>query len=129
MAHPAWYAIRRRMSGAGRRFGNAMVKTYAVGTANQSDSGDIVPTLKALMVDHALPLWSGEGWDRPSGGFVDRLDSDGRADREAPRRVFVQARQIYCFAKAAQIGWYPQGAEIALRAVDHLLTKAKSPDG
>jgi mannose/cellobiose epimerase-like protein (N-acyl-D-glucosamine 2-epimerase family) len=41
----------------------------------------------------------------------------------------VQARQIYCFAKAAEIGWYPQGREIALQGLEHLLTKAKSPDG
>jgi mannose-6-phosphate isomerase len=74
-------------------------------------------------------LWSNEGWDRATGGFVDRLDQDGRADRLAPRRVFVQARQIYCFAKAAQMGWYPEGREIALKGLDHLLTKAKSPDG
>lgn len=96
---------------------------------NQSDSGDIVRTLKTLMVEQALPLWSGEGWDPTHGGFVDRLDGEGRADRAAPRRIFVQARQIYCFAKAAQLGWYPQGREIALRGLDHLLTKAKSPDG
>jgi mannose/cellobiose epimerase-like protein (N-acyl-D-glucosamine 2-epimerase family) len=106
-----------------------MVKTYTATAANRSDSDDIVGILKTLMIDHSLPLWSREGWDRTTGGFVDRLDPDGRADRLAPRRVFVQARQIYCFAKAAQIGWYPQGAEIAAKGLDHLLTKAKSPDG
>jgi mannose-6-phosphate isomerase len=47
----------------------------------------------------------------------------------APRRVRVQARQIYCFAKAAQLGWYPEGAEIARKGLDYLLAKAKSPDG
>ncbi len=41
----------------------------------------------------------------------------------------VQARQIYCFAKAAQMGWYADGKEIALKALDHLLRKAKAPDG
>ena len=81
------------------------------------------------MIDHALPLWSTEGWDATTGGFVDRLDPDGRADRLAPRGVLVQARQIYCFAKAAQMGWYPEGREIALKGLDYLLTKAKSPDG
>jgi mannose/cellobiose epimerase-like protein (N-acyl-D-glucosamine 2-epimerase family) len=106
-----------------------MVKTFTAVTPNQSDSGDIVGTLKTLMIEHALPLWSGEGWDRTTGGFIDRLGPDGRADREAPRRVFVQARQIYCFAKAAQIGWYSRGAEIAFKGLEHLLAKAKSPDG
>jgi mannose/cellobiose epimerase-like protein (N-acyl-D-glucosamine 2-epimerase family) len=96
---------------------------------NGSDSGDIVANLKSRMVDHSLPLWSTEGWDPTAGGFVDRLTPDGRADRLAPRRVFVQARQIYCFAKAAEIGWYPEGREIALKGLEHLLAKAKSPDG
>jgi N-acylglucosamine 2-epimerase (GlcNAc 2-epimerase) len=81
------------------------------------------------MIDHSLPLWAGEGWDSAAGGFVERLDSEGRADYQAPRRVRVQARQIYCFAKAAQMGWYPQGRDIAIKGMDYLLTKARSPDG
>ncbi|MCP4615803.1 MAG: mannose-6-phosphate isomerase [Bradyrhizobium sp.] len=92
-------------------------------------AGDIVAQLKSFIIERSLPLWSGEGWDRAGGGFVDRLDHDGRADRLAPRRTFVQARQIYCFAKAAQMGWYPEGKEIALKGLDHLLGKAKAPDG
>jgi mannose/cellobiose epimerase-like protein (N-acyl-D-glucosamine 2-epimerase family) len=89
----------------------------------------IVGRLKALMIDHALPLWSGEGWDQARGGFVERLDGEGRADHLTPRRVRVQARQIYCFAKAADIGWYPQGREVAMKGLDYFLAKAKSPDG
>ena len=27
------------------------------------------------------------------------------------------------------MGWYPEGREIALKGLDHLLTKAKAPDG
>src|ERR1700733_13474623 len=97
--------------------------------AAKDETVDVVVRLKRRMIDHALPLWSAEGWDSSAGGFVDRLDQDGRVDYLAPRRVFVQARQIYCFAKAAQIGWYPEGREIALKGLDHLLTKAKAPDG
>jgi mannose/cellobiose epimerase-like protein (N-acyl-D-glucosamine 2-epimerase family) len=103
-----------------------MVKTYTDAAANQPDSDDIVGVLKTLVIEHSLPLWSSEGWDRATGGFVDRLDLDGRADHAAPRRVFVQARQIYCFAKAAQIGWYPDGREIALKGLDHLWRKRKA---
>jgi len=98
-------------------------------SAAAEGSADVIARLKARMIEHALPLWSGEGWDRTTGGFIDRLAPDGRADAEAPRRIMVQARQIYCFAKAAQMGWYPQGREIALKGLDYLLTKAKSPDG
>jgi mannose/cellobiose epimerase-like protein (N-acyl-D-glucosamine 2-epimerase family) len=99
------------------------------GTDMAETDADIVGVLKRRIIEHSLPLWSTEGWDHATGGFIDRLTPDGRADRSAPRRVLVQARQIYCFAKAAQIGWYPQGREIALKGLDHLLTKAKSPDG
>jgi mannose-6-phosphate isomerase len=90
---------------------------------------DIVAKLRLRLIDHALPLWSREGWDPTTGGFVDRLDPEGRADRDAPRRVFVQARQIYCFAKAAQMGWYPEGRAIALKGMEYLLARAKAPDG
>src|ERR1700716_815661 len=90
---------------------------------------DIVNFLKSLMIEHSLPLWSGEGWDPVAGGFIEKLDIEGRADRAAPRRVRVQARQIYSFAKAAQMGWYPEGREIAIKGLDYLLAKAKSPDG
>src|SRR5215218_1606208 len=115
-----WYQT--AMSGFGTPSGNMM-------TTNEPGAGDIVAKLKARMIDQALPLWSTEGWDPVTGGFVERLDQHGRADRLAPRRVRVQARQIYCFAKAAQLGWYPQGREIALKGLEFLLATAKAPDG
>jgi len=97
--------------------------------ANEPELPDILEVLKSFITEHTLPLWSGEGWDSLNGGFVEKLDFEGRADRAASRRVRVQARQIYCFAKAAQMGWYPEGREIATKGIDYLLAKAKSPDG
>jgi mannose/cellobiose epimerase-like protein (N-acyl-D-glucosamine 2-epimerase family) len=97
-------------------------------TANMTKQR-IVKVLKNLMVEYHLPFWSREGWNSAAGGFVERLDVKGKADRAAPRRIRVQARQIYCFAKSAQLGWYPQGREIAIKGLDYLLAKAKSPDG
>lgn len=90
---------------------------------------NIVGLLRTSMIEEALPLWATRGWDGQRGGFIERLAADGTADRDAPRRLRVQARQIYCFAKAAQLGWYPLGRELALRGLDHMLSKAKSPDG
>jgi mannose-6-phosphate isomerase len=106
-----------------------MAEDQTTAAADWFDSDNIIAKLKHRMINQALPLWSEEGWDPTTGGFVDRLDQDGRADRLVPRRVFVQARQIYCFAKAAQMDWYPEGREIALKGLDHLLAKAKAPDG
>jgi mannose/cellobiose epimerase-like protein (N-acyl-D-glucosamine 2-epimerase family) len=89
---------------------------------------DIVSVSKASMVD-ALSRWSRLGWDQQTNAFLERLHPDGTPDHAAPRRVRVQARQIYCFAKAAHLGWYPNGAAIAREGLDYLLAKAKSPDG
>jgi mannose-6-phosphate isomerase len=99
------------------------------GQAAADVTAGVIGRLKQRMIDHALPLWSTEGWDAVAGGFVDRLHPDGHADPLAPRRVFVQARQIYCYAKAAQLGWYPQGREVALKGLEYLLARAKAPDG
>lgn len=74
------------------------------------EAADVVARLKRRMVEDAIPLWSTIGWDAAAGGFVDRLHPDGAADAAAPRRVFVQARQIWCYAKAAHMGWYPEDA-------------------
>jgi mannose-6-phosphate isomerase len=106
-----------------------MVESSTASTASASDNGDIVAALKAFIIERSLPLWSTEGWDAASGGFVERLGEDGRADRLAPRRTLVQARQIYCFAKAAQMGWYPEGKAIALKGLERLLARHKAPDG
>jgi mannose/cellobiose epimerase-like protein (N-acyl-D-glucosamine 2-epimerase family) len=104
-----------------------MTRIDLAGTA--AEDRDIVNTLKNLMTIRSLPLWAGEGWDRSRGGFVERLTLDGRADQTAPRRIRVQARQVYSFALAARLGWYPQGKDIAMKGLEYLLAKGKSPDG
>lgn len=105
-----------------------MDESAAVQTDN-IDTQDIVATLRALMIQQTLPLWAQRGWDAQRGGFVDRLGADGEPDRDAPRRLRVQARQIFCFAKAAQLGWHPDGRSLALNGVEYMLSKARSPDG
>lgn len=96
---------------------------------SQTDDDNAGTRLKTFVVRDALPLWARIGWDAGSGGFIERLDGEGRADAAAPRRVRVQARQIYCFAKAADLGWYPQGRQLALDGLDYLLRTARSADG
>ncbi|QOZ44060.1 mannose-6-phosphate isomerase [Bradyrhizobium sp. CCBAU 53340] len=115
--------IRRPLAGRGE---DAMADESIIPA---DEMAGVVARLKRRMIEDAMPLWSTVGWDSASGGFIDRLHRDGTADAAAPRRVFVQARQIYCYAKAAQMGWYPQGRSIALKGLEHLLAKAKAPDG
>ncbi len=88
-----------------------------------------VNKVKRGLIEAAIPLWATIARDVSTGSFVERLVADGNVDTAAPRRVRVQARQIYCYAKAAHLGWYPGGAEIARAGLDYMLAKAKSPDG
>jgi mannose/cellobiose epimerase-like protein (N-acyl-D-glucosamine 2-epimerase family) len=85
--------------------------------------------LLAVRMIEVLRLWAFKGWGAGTGSVVERLDGSGNSDLTAPRRVRVQARQIYCFAKAAQLGWFPEGADIARLGLEYMLAKAKSPDG
>ena len=100
--------------------GTQWLKRHTAAAADAPDSADIVAKLKLRMIDHCLPLWSTEGWDRRSGRLCRPARSRTAAPIvSAPRRVFVQARQIYCYAKAAQMGWYPDGRAIALKGLEH----------
>jgi mannose/cellobiose epimerase-like protein (N-acyl-D-glucosamine 2-epimerase family) len=55
----------------------------------------------------ALPLWSHAGCDRECGGFVECLTLDGRPIYDRPKRMRVQARQIYVYSHAHLLGWTP----------------------
>lgn len=75
----------------------------------------------------ALPLWGETGFDTKQGCFHERLIA-GRPDRDATRRVRVQARQIYVYAMAHRRGWTQRLDEPA-RAVDFLLERCWQADG
>lgn len=77
----------------------------------------------------ALPFWAHAGVNDRSGLFHERLLPDGSPDIGAPLRIRVQFRQIYAFSHAAALGWYPQGAELALSAWQKVLRAAFERDG
>src|SRR5262249_61405394 len=87
IAHRRWRGIRLVSARPGVVTGIAMGDPSAAAVG-----GDIVVALKNFIIERSLPLWSGEGWDAASGGFVDRLGQDGRADRLAARRALGQGR-------------------------------------
>jgi mannose-6-phosphate isomerase len=88
-----------------------------------------VGKLRNWLVTAALPFWSSVGFDSENGSFIERTDFDGVPLADAPRRAMVQARQIYVFAHAALLGWWPQGREIALAAAKNLIDVYHCPDG
>jgi len=75
----------------------------------------IVTNLKNWLQHEVLPFWAAEWRDPATGLFLERFRPDRSPDRDAPLRVRVQFRQIYCFAHAAVLGWFPEGAALALR--------------
>lgn len=88
---------------------------------------DEVAALRRLALwfrEAALPLWAGRGYDHGRGGFFEALDFDGAPVAEAPRRVRVQARQIYVFASAARLGWSDKAEGLARAGFDFFLERA-----
>jgi mannose/cellobiose epimerase-like protein (N-acyl-D-glucosamine 2-epimerase family) len=80
------------------------------------------------LLNDAYPLWSVAGVDPIGGGFVESIGQDGRP-RPDPRRARVQARQVYSFAQAPQLGWHGPGREIAERGLRQFIDKYRRPDG
>ena len=72
----------------------------------------------------AFPFWADVGVDRLGPGFVEHLGPDGFPADVPFKRVRVQARQIYCFCQAAELGWRPDAIAIAQRGVDLLIGSA-----
>ena len=72
------------------------------------------------IVGSALPVWAERGFDPVAGRFRERLDRAGMAV-DVPLRAMVQARQIYVFAHAAELGWSARGAALAETAMASLL--------
>lgn len=79
----------------------------------------------------AFDTWSEKAWDDRKGGFVEQLDLDGNPDLDADRRVRVQARQVYSFAQAIDLGWPNTDAAKSLieRGLDYLDTRLRHPEG
>ena len=72
------------------------------------------------LTQKALPLWGTVGIEN-DGLFQERLDFEGRPDRGCPRRMRVQARQLYVFSEAALRGWWPGARAVADAGFEALL--------
>src|SRR5262249_6877536 len=83
---------------------------------------------RAWLFQHALPLWWETGYDRANACFHERLSLDGTAFI-APRRLFVQARQTYVYARAGRLAWDGPWREAVNAGVDVLLTRGVPEDG
>jgi mannose/cellobiose epimerase-like protein (N-acyl-D-glucosamine 2-epimerase family) len=81
------------------------------------------------MFEQAFELWSTTGV-HPVLGFHERLTSNGRPAGDETTRVRVQARQVFCFALARQLGWSRQRADAMIaHGLDGLLGHCRREDG
>ena len=93
-----------------------------------ASSHDIADALRRWATDTALPFWATAGFDRARGGFHEQLAADGTPSLTAPKRLRVQARQIYVYSHAAVLGWY-DGLDLAFDALAFMLARYRAPDG
>lgn len=80
------------------------------------------------LFEEAMPLWSTTGVDREAGGFFEALSLDGRP-LSKPKRVRTMARQVYSFAKAAELGWEGPADELIDHGITFLSEHAWTPRG
>ncbi len=89
-----------------------MFENHGATSVDPVHAGNIVGSLKTLMIAHALPLWADRGWMHrtavsSSAGYRWPCRTSGAATASGCRPVRSLLRQ----GRAAR--WYPQGAEIA----------------
>jgi mannose/cellobiose epimerase-like protein (N-acyl-D-glucosamine 2-epimerase family) len=60
--------------------------------------------LLSWLIDDAYPVWATAGFDAVHRTFNERLLA-GATVPDEPRRARVQARQVYAYARAANLGW------------------------
>ena len=113
---------------------DAAAKTLGAAVRSGGAGLTLSPELKSQAKDWlwtAFETWSKVGWDAKRGGFVEQLNMDGTPDFDAKRRVRVQARQIFSFAKAIEMGWPELDAAKALvtNGIAYIDERLRHPDG
>ncbi len=112
--------------------------TVAAGLATHGQASSAFAAREALsaraadaqvwLFDHALPLWSAQGFDRRTGLFEERLTLEGVAV-DLPRRVRVQARQTAVYARAGLLGWEGPWRALVEAGARTLIEKGLRNDG
>lgn len=88
---------------------------------------DVARRAARWLREHAWPLWLDHGVDWRAGAFHEHLDPATLECAADFRRLRVAARQVYCFARAAEAGVARAGDAVAL-GLD-FLARARRPDG
>jgi mannose-1-phosphate guanylyltransferase/mannose-6-phosphate isomerase len=113
---------------------DAAVKTLGAAVQSGRHALGLSPKLRTRARDWlwtAFETWAKVGWDWERGGFVEQLNMDGTPDADATRRVRVQARQIFSFAKAIDMGWPEVDTAMLLveKGLSYIDERLRHPDG
>ena len=73
-------------------------------------------------MEAALRFWSTAGQDVPGRGFVEQVGFDGRPMDVGFKRMRVQARQIYTFCHAVELGWQGPAREAVENGLSFIWT-------
>jgi mannose-6-phosphate isomerase len=92
------------------------------------DLQDAAVAARNWLARDALPIWGTVGVDE-LGAFHEQMDFGGRPDLTCPRRMRVQARQLYVFSEAAVRGWWGPARQVAERGFEALTRACWAPDG
>ena len=113
---------------------DAVVKTLGAAVQSNRHSLGLSRELRTRAKDWlwtAFETWSKIGWDEVRGGFVEQLNMDGTPDADATRRVRVQARQVFSFARAIDMGWPEVKSATALveKGLIYIDERLRHPEG
>ncbi len=87
------------------------------------------PRTRRWLLESALPLWATTGFDEAHSSFVERLTFTGLPINNVPRRLMVQARQIYSFALAEQYSWFLGAHRLVKVATESMISAYYQADG
>ena len=85
--------------------------------------------VRSWLTTYSLPLWATTGFDHTTNTFVERLTLQGDAIHDVPRRLMVQARQIFSYAAAERHGWIPGAGDLVARAARAMVGSYYEADG
>ena len=71
--------------------------------------------------DNILRFWRERMVDEARGGFLGRIDGEGKADPAAPKGTILCGRILWAFAAAYRVTQRPEYLDMATRARDYLL--------
>lgn len=85
--------------------------------------------LRDWLIARTLPYWRDHGLDVEGGGFHEKLDLDRAPVTHDGKRIMVQARQTYSFARVAASGEVSGATEAARAGFAFLSSHGRHPDG